>query len=160
MLNAGYDEWKAAEFPIDSASSSSTAPIVDPQEGYYLVSEQLLARLDVPAVQIVDIRTDADRADDLDGNMPPGQIPGSLRLPWSELYNADGHLRSASEIAASAESLGLETARETVLYGTFGVDTALSWLALRNAGFETVLSYDRGWAEWSMLPGAPREPIT
>lgn len=160
LLNAGYDEWRAREFPIDSASTSSASPVVDPQAGYYLVSEQLLARLGDPAVQIVDIRTDADRADDLDGNMPYGQIPGSLRLPWSELYGADGLVRSASEVAASAESLGLDAARETVLYGKFGVDTALSWLALRNAGLETVLSYDRGWAEWSTLPGAPREPIS
>jgi thiosulfate/3-mercaptopyruvate sulfurtransferase len=160
LLDAGYDEWEANAFPIESASTSSTSPTVDPQAGYYLVSEQLLNRLQVPGVQIVDTRTDTERADDLDGNMPIGQIPGSIRLPWNELYDADGRLRTASDTSSRASALGLDPARETVLYGSFGVDTALSWLALRNAGFETVLSYDRGWAEWSTLPGAPREPIS
>ncbi len=48
----------------------------------------------------------------------------------------------------------------TVLYGSFGVDTALPWLALKNAGFSNVQTYDRGWAEWSITPGLPREPLS
>ena len=158
LLNAGYDEWKASEFPIVSASSTSTPPVVDPQSGYYLVTEQVLTRLSDPAMQLIDIRTDSERADDLNGNMPTGQIPGSVWLPWSQLLDASGHLISSDELLALTADLGLRPVRETVLYGRFGVDTALSWVALRNAGFENVLSYDRGWAEWSTLPDLPREP--
>ena len=66
----------------------------------------------------------------------------------------------ADELLARTAALGIDPTEETVLYGNFGVDTALSWLALRNAGFDNVLSYDRGWAEWSTVPGLPREPLS
>lgn len=159
LLNASFADWQANEFPIDSASSTSSPPVVDPQPGFYLVTEQLLSRLSNPEVQVIDIRTDAERADDLDGQMPQGQIPGSIQYQWTEMLAPSGHLLPAADLQAQTASLGLDTARETVLYGNFGVDTALSWIALRQAGFQNLLSYDRGWAEWSITPGLPREPL-
>ena len=160
LLNASYDDWNAAQVTIESFSTTSTAPAVDPQSGFYLVTEQLLARLENPAVQMIDIRTDGERGDDLDGNMPLGQIPGSIRLPWRTLLDESGHLILTDDLLALTTSLGLDPGRETVLYGKFGVDTALSWLVLRNAGFANVLSYDRGWAEWATVPGLPRDPLS
>ena len=160
LLDASVEDWEAASFPIVSATTSSTSPTVDPQPDYYLVSEQLVARLDDPAVQIVDIRSDAERTDDLDGHMPVGQIPGTRRLPWNELFDESGRLLTSNEVLDRAAAVGLDPTNETVLYGSYGVDTALSWLALRNAGFANVLSYDRGWAEWSSLPDLPREPLS
>jgi thiosulfate/3-mercaptopyruvate sulfurtransferase len=160
LLDASYDEWKRAEFPIDSASTTSTSPIVDPQAGYYLVTEQLRIRLQNPGVQVIDIRTDAERADDLGGQMPLGQIPGSIRLPWTDLLDAAGRLIPPDASIELTTDLHLDPSLETVLYGSFGVDTALSWLALRNAGFDNLLTYDRGWVEWSILPGLPQEPLS
>lgn len=160
LLDASYYDWRSNEFPIESASTTSTSPVVSPQPGYYLVTEQLLTRLDNPDVQLIDIRTDVERDDDLDGQMPLGEIPSSIRLPWNEFLDESGHLIPLSDALALTELLGLNPRKETVLYGRFGADTALSWITLRNAGFENVLSYDRGWAEWSILPDLPREPIT
>ncbi len=160
LLDASYDEWNSDAFPIQSASPTPSPLTVAPQPDYYLVTEQLLARLDNPAVQILDIRTDAERADDLDGLVPLGQIPGTVRLPWNELIDETGHLILSDELLARTTTLGLDPAQETVLYGNFGVDTALSWLALRNAGFANVLIYDRGWAEWSTVSGLPQEPLS
>jgi thiosulfate/3-mercaptopyruvate sulfurtransferase len=160
LLDASYDDWKRAEFAIESTSTTSTSPTVDPQAGYYLVTEQLRTRLENFAVQLIDIRTDSERADDLGGQMPRGQIPGSLRLPWTSLLDEAGHLIPRDSLLARTTALDLDRVQETVLYGSFGVDTALSWLALRNAGFGNVLSYDRGWAEWSTIAGLPREPLS
>lgn len=160
LLDARYDDWEAAQFPIVSASSTSTPPAVDPQAGFYLVTEQVASRLENGMLHLLDIRTDAERSDDLDGQMPLGQIPGSIRLPWSDLIDTSGRLANAAALLARTGALGLAPAHETVVYGRFGVDTALSWLALRNAGFSNVLSYDRGWAEWSTAPDLPRETLT
>jgi thiosulfate/3-mercaptopyruvate sulfurtransferase len=160
LLRDGYSAWKANPFSIASASSTSTSPVVDPQQGFYLVTEQLVSRLDRSDVQIVDIRTDDERANDLDGNMPIGQIPGSIRLPWDSLLDEEGRLRSATDVRTLAANTGLDPTLETVLYGSFGVDTALSWLAFTDAGFAKVLTYDRGWAEWSTASDLPREPLS
>jgi thiosulfate/3-mercaptopyruvate sulfurtransferase len=159
LLNASYDDWNARAFPIDSPSVGSARPVVTPQPGYYLVTSQLLDRLGNPNLQLVDIRTDDERVDDLDGTMPLGQIPGSSRLPWSRLLNDGGHVRSTIELLELTEDAGLDSTAPTVLYGSFGVDTALPWLALSAAGFGDLQTYDRGWAEWSITQGLPRESL-
>lgn len=159
MLNAGFAEWKRNPFPIESTAVSNAGPVVQPRVGYYLVTEEVLALLSKPDVQIIDIRTDDERADDFDGKMPTGQIPGSTRLPWTKLLDKNGHLHSVTELDALLTGAGLTKTRLTILYGRFGVDTALSWLALRRSGFADVQSYDRGWAEWSITSGLPRESL-
>jgi thiosulfate/3-mercaptopyruvate sulfurtransferase len=158
LLNAGYDDWQAQSFSISSSSAIGDMPTVAPQPGYYVVTTQLLDRLGNPDLQLVDIRTDEERADDLDGNMPLGQIPGSIRLAWDRLLD-DGHLSSANNLLLLAEDAGLNPSNPTVLYGSFGVDTALPWLALTAAGFSDLQTYDRGWAEWSITPDLPRESL-
>lgn len=160
LLNANLSDWRANPFSIEPASVSSGSPKVDPQQGFYLVTQQVLDRLQTPGFQLVDIRTDAERADDLDGKMPSGQIPDSTWLPWNTLLDADGRLLPASAIAALASASGLDAAAPTVLYGSFGVDTALPWLALSGAGISNLQTYDRGWAEWSITPDLPREPLS
>lgn len=160
LLNAAFADWDADRFEIVAASSTSTSPKVDPQAGFYLVTEQLLNRLNNRTLQLIDIRTDAERVDDLDGQMPLGQIPGSIRFPWDNVLDGNGRLKAPELLREHTNDLGLDPAQETVVYGRFGSDTALSWLALRNAGFTNVLSYDRGWAEWSNAPDLPRESLT
>jgi 3-mercaptopyruvate sulfurtransferase SseA len=124
------------------------------------VTQQVLDRLGTPGLQLIDVRTDDERDDDLNGAMPRGQIPGSIRLPWSTLLDASGHLMTIDRIGALAADGGLDPSRPTVLYGSFGVDTALPWLALTEAGFTDLQTYDRGWAEWSIAPELPREPLS
>jgi thiosulfate/3-mercaptopyruvate sulfurtransferase len=160
LLNAGVGEWQQRSFSIESASTSSGAPVVDPQQGFYLVTQQVVDRLGTPGFQLVDIRTDDERADDLSGAMPLGQIPDSIRVPWSMFVDGSGHLLPRDRVVALTTSAGLDPARPTVLYGSFGVDTALSWLAFSNAGFTDLQTYDRGWAEWSISPELPREPLS
>ena len=159
LLDASFADWQRASFPIASASTSSTSPTVDPQAGFYLVTQQVLDRLATPGLQLLDIRTDAERAGDLGGTIPTGRIPGSIRFPWNALLDETGHLHAPSHIADLATARRLALDRPTVLYGRFGVDTALPWLALRNAGMTDIQTYDRGWAEWSITPDLPREPL-
>ncbi len=93
LLNASYDDWKAQAFTIDSVSTTSTTPTVDPQAGYYLVTEQLLARLDDPhgagdrrshrrGTRRRSRRPYADRADS-------GISPASLVRPAGRLRPSD-----------------------------------------------------------------------
>lgn len=160
LLNANLADWQQGPFSIESASTSSGAPTVDPQSGFYLVTQQVLDRLGTPGFQLVDIRTDDERGDDLNGTMPTGQIPGTVRLPWTTLLDADGRLLTADRVRSLATDAGLDRENPTVLYGSFGVDTALPWLAFTDAGFTDLQTYDRGWAEWSITTGLPLEPLS
>lgn len=160
LLNASVSDWQQNQFPIESATTAGDRPFVDPRANFYLVTQQVRDRLGTPGFQLVDIRTDEERASDLGGTMPTGQIPDSIRIPWTSLRNAQGHLETTAAIARLTASAGLDPQHPTVLYGSFGVDTALPWLALTTAGFRDLQTYDRGWAEWSITPDLPRESLS
>jgi thiosulfate/3-mercaptopyruvate sulfurtransferase len=124
-----------------------------------LVESQLTARLGDPATMIVDIRSDAERADDVDQTISLGSIPGSIRLPWTSLLDADGQLLSPDVLASTIAGAGIDAGSNVVIYGLFGTDTGLSWLAFRVAGYSTVAIYDGGWNEWARDPATPKAPV-
>jgi 3-mercaptopyruvate sulfurtransferase SseA len=72
---------------------------------------------------------------------------------------AENRLKPAATLAALARDAGLTPALEIVIYGRYGVDAALPWLALRHAGFPGAIVYDRGWVEWAGRPDLPIEPF-
>lgn len=159
LLDGGLTAWQqtggSAESGVNQASSTRP-PTVEPQEGYYVVTEALLDRFERGDSQIVDIRTPAEREDTLSGQLPLGEIPGSLRWPWDSLIDHEaGALAALDQLADSATQAGVTDANDIVVYGRFGVETALSWLVLKHLGFPTVLTYDRGWVEWASTPGMP-----
>jgi thiosulfate/3-mercaptopyruvate sulfurtransferase len=153
MLSGGLASWKSVGTkPGDAEADNSGATVntVSPRDGYYVVTEQLITRLSDPSTQLVDMRTNHDRTNDLTGQLPIGMIPGSIHLPWSEtLADEAGQLKSLAELQAFTENLDITPERPTVVYGLFGVDAAHTWLVLKLLGFELVEIYDRGWVEWS-----------
>lgn len=159
LLTAGYREWRSNPSPIMGTPRSGDRTTVRPQEGYYLVTQQVVDRLADPETRIVDIRTENERLDDLGGAMPLGRIPGSQWLPWTSLLDERGYLAAEASIAQTLQRAGLHPQLPTILYGRFGADTALAWIALKRSGFTDVRSYDRGWVEWSQDPTLPKEPL-
>ena len=161
MLDGGLAAWTGDGGEIESTAHQARTvnePDVQPQtpqESWYLVESQLTARLSDPATIIVDIRTDAERADDVDQTISLGSIPGSIRLPWTSLLDANGQLLSPDALASTFSAAGIDTGKNVVLYGLFGTDTGLSWLAFRLAGYTTVAIYDGGWNEWARDPPPP-----
>ncbi len=159
LLDGGLRSWENA----GGATASGVArweqddpPRVDPQEGYYVVTEALFERLERRDTQIVDIRTAEERADTLGGQLPVGAIPGSLSWPWSSLIDPNaGALISTDQLAESARLAGITDDQDIVVYGRFGVETALSWLVLKHLRYSRVLTYDRGWVEWASTPALP-----
>jgi thiosulfate/3-mercaptopyruvate sulfurtransferase len=163
LLDGGIAAWRSAGEPIDQDEhdprSLNVDPVAKPQSGYYLATSELAEALTDPQTQLVDIRTDEERADSVDGQFPTGVIPGSIRAPWRLLMRSDGPgLLPVDTIRGNAEAAGIAPGRRVILYGQFGCDTNLSWLAFRLAGFSSPEVYDRGWAEWS-TSGLPVEPL-
>jgi thiosulfate/3-mercaptopyruvate sulfurtransferase len=163
LLDGGMAGWRAIDGAIESGVEDAPGdekPAIDPQEGYYLVSDQVAERLDQSGVTPLDTRTFEEQHDDLAGQLPLGMIPGSLHLPWTGLVEPDGRrLRTRADTLRRLQSLGIEPDSEVIVYARFGVDAALTWLALRHAGFERAIVYDRGWAEWAVRDDLPRDPL-
>lgn len=163
LLDGGPAAWQAIDGDLLSGvvGVPNVEPIVDPQDGYYVVTEALRQRLFLGNTQVVDARTDEDRQDTLGGQLPLGQIPGSIRLPWNSLIDpAKGALLNDSTIRSLIESAGITDDSDIVIVARFGTDTALTWLVLKSLGFTNVLTYDRGWVEWASTPELPVDPLT
>lgn len=158
ILDGGYAGWLAqdiGDIERSEATASCLAGEMAPQTGYYLLYEQVLNRLAEAHTVLLDVRTDTELRDTVDGTVRPGVIPGSISWPWTELLDADRRLRPAGELTGRARSLGLSPTQRVILVGRFATDCALSWLALQLIGFLDVPTYDGGWMEWSTRPDAP-----
>ncbi len=161
MLDGGIGAWQAYGGTSEPGviEAPDIEPRVDPLEGFYVVTEALRQRLELGDSLIVDVRTDEERQGTLDGQIPIGQIPGSLRLPWSAMIDPDsGMLRDKQSLLTQVETAGVTGESDIVVVARFGAETALSWLVMNELGFERVLTYDRGWVEWASTPGLPVEP--
>jgi thiosulfate/3-mercaptopyruvate sulfurtransferase len=126
---------------------------LEPNPAAFPTRQELAARLDDPALTILDVR----RADEYTGrggsacDPRQGHIPGARRLQVDELFGADGLPLPAEQIR---ELVG--DAQEVVAYCHSGSRSALATLALRSAGYEA-RNYAGSWHEWSRHPELPLE---
>jgi len=165
MLDGGLAAWKGAGFNVSddpAAATSASRFAVQPPEDLTISTTELQERIADPALTIIDVRSPAEAADDLNGTIRIGMIPGAIRLPWNDsVRDASGALRPASELTAHLQSAGIPTEpnREIVLYGRFGVDTGKTWLVLSLLGYQNIRIYDEGWASWSAIERLPIDPL-
>jgi thiosulfate/3-mercaptopyruvate sulfurtransferase len=156
LLYGGLPAWVGAggEIARDTPEAEpARGVVVDPRQGYYIWTSDLVEALTDARTALVDIRTDGEREDTFGGTVNQGAIAGSISIPWDELVNpATGELNGLSVIRERFVSAGVTADRRVILYGNFGSDAALPWLILKLLGYTEVLIYDGGWAEWSESP--------
>ena len=164
LLDGGLSAWRAfgGEVSDDDRAPPGSEPMLtpDPQAGFIIGTQELSKRLDDPALVIVDTRTAEQRDDTLNESLPTGRIPGAVLLPWTELTrDRQGRLRPPDELRRLLTRAGISPDQEIVIYGSFGVETGLPWLALELLGYPAVRVYDQGWAEWASNPDLPIEDL-
>ena len=78
----------------------------------------------------------------------PGHIPGAVSAPSDENLDADGRFRSADELRARFEALGVGADDEPIVYCGSGITAAHEIAALMHAGFSAAL-YPGSYSQWS-----------
>ncbi len=154
LLDGGVERWvreglemtqerptlKPARWGTSSRETSRTEPCVS--------GEWLLAHLEDPGVQIVDTRAPEEYTGEACYARRGGHIPGALLLPYDRVMRPEGAFRSAEEIRALHETLGLSPTRTTVSYCQIAARAAHVYFAQRLAGFRDPRVYEASWAEW------------
>ena len=79
-----------------------------------------------------------------------GHIPSAKNVPFASLLNPDGTMKSAVELRALFQSVGVDLSKPAITCCGTGVTAAMLSLALERIGHRDHALYDGSWAEWGM----------
>ena len=161
VLNGGLPKWKDEGRPIEDGPARKRARMhFTPRFNAALVADLYDMKGYVRAgnSQIIDARPAArfrgEEAEPRPG-LRRGHMPGARNLPYTELINPNGTLKSASEIREAFAQAGVEPQGAMVTTCGSGVTASILALALAAIGQPDVGVYDGSWAEWGQNNGLP-----
>jgi len=161
FLDGGFAKWKGEGRP-----TQSTVPHVEPTQPASLntptrvrTKVNMLANLDTGREQVLDARG-ADRVygsgiDPVHGG-ENGRIPGSLNLPFGQVFNADGTFKSPADLRAAFENAGVDLDQPIVTTCGSGITASVLLFALHLIGKHDTALYDGSWMEWSTDSETPK----
>ena len=119
----------------------------------------VLANLHSKAEQVVDARGAArwsGAEPDPRPGIASGHIPGSLNVPFTALYNADGTFKDPAGIKAAFEAAGVDLAKPITTSCGSGVTASVLLFGLHLLGKEDTALYDGSWSEWGADADTPK----
>lgn len=163
VLNGGLRKWRHEDRPLeDGPPRRRTERHFTARRNGELVRDMsdVAAALADPVIQVYDTRSQQR----FGGHIPEpreglraGHMPGSQNLPFSELLNGDGTMKSPDELRAILERHNVDFTRPLVASCGSGVTACILNLALAVTGHRRVSVYDGSWTEWGADPTAPIE---
>jgi thiosulfate/3-mercaptopyruvate sulfurtransferase len=176
VYHGGFDDWKAAGKAV--STERTALPVVEfdaKLDQRLLVSTQdVVARLNRPGVQILDARTAKEFSGDDIRALRGGRIPGARNVPYEsnwldpdtprklqrkQVDNKDG---MALKPRAALRELyaALDPDKETIVYCQSGSRAAETATVLQDLGFKDVKIYDGSWLAWGNTFDAPVENVS
>lgn len=84
-----------------------------------------------------------------------GHIPNSKNLPFGNLLEANGTMKSAAALKAAFEAAGVDLSKPVITTCGSGVTAAILSLGLERIGHRNHALYDGSWSEWGMYDDLP-----
>jgi thiosulfate/3-mercaptopyruvate sulfurtransferase len=170
LLNGGRKKWELESRPMtnDVPSFKGTSFKIDaPVNGdFRAFRDEVLQKVSGSKSAFVDVRSPEEyRGEKLaPDHLPqeqaqvPGHIPGAANVPWGKAANDDGSFKSADELKALYEGVGVTPEKEVIAYCRIGERSSHTWFALHELlGYGNVKNYDGSWTEYGSLVGVPVE---
>jgi thiosulfate/3-mercaptopyruvate sulfurtransferase len=159
VLDGGHDAWVAAGRPLATGEEQPrTARFVPRVRDELLATrDELLAALgDTGTVVVNSLRPELFRGEEAGRRPRPGRIPGSVNVPFTDLYDDAGLLRPAEQLRPLFAAVGALDAQRVVTYCGGGIAAASDALALATLGVDAAL-YDGSLNEWASDPELPMD---
>lgn len=150
LLDGGFGAWQTGGYAISTepvapmTTSWTGTPVADRLASY----RDVLERLEAPDVVILDTRTDGEYFGTTLRAARGGCIPGAVHIEWTTNLRPDGSFKSADELRALYEPMGVTPDKEVLTYCQGGYRAAHGYLALRLLGYPRVRNYVGSWKEW------------
>lgn len=162
VLNGGLPTWVAAGGALSVGEVVATpASFVASFDASRVRSIQDMRRIvDARDVQIVDARSAgrfAATEPEPRAGVRGGHMPGARNVHYARLVDADGLMRSETELRAIVADAGLDISKPIVASCGTGVTACAVVLALEVIGVKGVPVFDGSWTEWGTALDTPVE---
>ncbi|WP_262696332.1 3-mercaptopyruvate sulfurtransferase [Kordiimonas aquimaris] len=160
VLDGGLQAWKAVGGNIET-----TTPIIKtgdfkarPNVDLLRLITEMLSNLESNVSQVIDARAAAR----FEGTTPEpraglaaGHIPGAINVPFTQLYNGNGTLKTRQELIDIFKAAGVDINASITTSCGSGVTACNLAHALYTLGNKNVAVYDGSWSEWGAYKNAP-----
>ena len=162
LLDGGLAKWKAEDRPLATGTESLrhrhfTAWSDDRR---LRSKQQVAANIASHTEQLLDARSAArfsgEEADPRPG-IASGHIPGSLNLPYGELFNPDGTWKDKTSLRAAFDKAGIDLTKPVVTTCGSGITACVLLFGMHLLGKNDSSLYDGSWTEWGGDPSTPKE---
>ena len=162
VLDGGLPKWQAENRSIASGAASPTPAPFTAKFRPELVRTvaQMRANVEGRRDQVLDARSRgrfAATEPEPRAGLRGGHIPGSLNLPYDELYAKDGTLRPTADLRAALITDGIDLMKPVVTTCGSGITASVLALALHQSGRTDAAVYDGSWTEWGGRADTPIE---
>jgi thiosulfate/3-mercaptopyruvate sulfurtransferase len=161
ILNGGLKKWVAEGRKVEKGEATpkpaTFKAVFDARRVRSM--QQLEANLASRAEQVIDARANEryqGKVAEPRVGLRSGHIPGSLSLPYNNLFDAaTGTMKSLNDLRAAFSGAGVKLDAPIVTSCGSGVSAAVLTLALYRLGVENPALYDGSWTEWGAADGPP-----
>ncbi|NOR86361.1 MAG: hypothetical protein GQ527_02005 [Bacteroidales bacterium] len=149
ILHKDKDSWRKARLVLVSAPTKGKATTFTPN-----VDASILATMGDVEKSINDANVvviDTRKADEYDGTAEKsnGHIPGAININHEDFLTADNAYKTAEELKALAEKLGVTPDKTIILYCITSIRGAVGYVAFKNImNYPNVKLYDGAEQEW------------
>ncbi|MGE0555583.1 MAG: 3-mercaptopyruvate sulfurtransferase [Gemmatimonadales bacterium] len=160
VLDGGLAGWRAKGYATEGGivRRDPTRFVARPRPELVISLEQVTAAIGSGSAQLLDARSAgrfAAREPEPRPGIRGGHLPGSRNLPFGELVDASGRLRSAAELRALFGNAGVDLDRPVITSCGSGVSACALALALAAVGHRDAAVYDGSWTEWGGRADTP-----